>query len=357
MRYFIPSLFFFFIFSLNAQTDSLSLYFVGDAMQHKSQLDDAKQGNGTFNYSNYFKNVRQNIESADLAIVNLETPIGVKPYSGYPNFSAPIDFAENLKNAGFDIFLTSNNHAVDKGKNGIIRTIEILDSLNVQHTGTFINEEERLTYYPLMIIKNGIRVAMLNYTYGTNGINIPEPTIVNLIDTTQIKKDIADAKILGADIIIANMHWGLEYKLINNKEQERLAKFLIENGVKIVMGGHPHVVQPVDIERNKHGKIENIIVYSLGNYISGMRTIDTAGGMTVSILLTKDENNNVVIDSFDYDLVWTYKPLMDGKLSNFQLLKVSDFMNEEGKIQLGDKYYQEMIDFAETAKIAIEKNW
>ena len=356
MRFFFI-LFFIISFTLisSAQVDHLSLYFAGDAMQHKSQLDDAKKGN-TYDYSKYFKAVEKDIKAADLAIVNLETPIGITPYSGYPNFSAPIDFAQSLKDAGFNVFLTSNNHAVDKGKRGIERTIAILDSLQVLHTGTFVDEEEKLTYYPLMIMKNGIRIAFLNYTYATNGIDVSSPNIVNPIDTKEIKKDIEDAKILGADIIIANMHWGIEYKLTNNKEQERLANFLIDNGVRIVMGCHPHVVQPVNINMNENGEIENIIVYSLGNYISGMRTIDTAGGMSTKINLHKTEDGEIVIDEFDYDLVWTYKPLIGGKFTDFQLIKVSDYLyTDEGEEYLG-KYYNEMEKFAINATKAIEKN-
>lgn len=356
MRYFL-FIFSYLIISLStfAQADSLSLYFVGDAMQHKSQLDDAKKDSG-FDYSNYFKGVERDIKKADIAVVNLETPIGITPYSGYPNFSAPSAFAQSLKDAGFDIFLTSNNHAVDKGKQGIEKTIAVLDSIQVLHTGTFVDEEEKLTYYPLMIIKNGIRVAMLNYTYATNGIDVPAPNIVNPIDTAEIRKDINDAKKLGADIIIANMHWGIEYKLNNNKEQERLAKFLIQNGVKIVMGGHPHVVQPIDIQYGESGEIENIIVYSLGNYISGMRTIDTSGGMSVSFTISKNDKGEIKIDDFDYDLVWTYKTMNNGKLSDFQLLKVSDYINtDQGKDALG-KYYSDMETFAKNATDAIEKN-
>ena len=353
--FFILIYLFVFVLSSSAQIDHLSLYFGGDAMQHKSQLEDAKKDT-IHDYSQYFKGVEKDIQAADIAVINLETPIGVTPYSGYPNFSAPIAYAQSLKDAGFNVFLTSNNHAVDKGKKGIGTTIAALDTLQVLHTGTFVDEEERLTYYPLMIMKNGIRVAMLNYTYATNDIAVPSPNIVNPIDTAMIRKDIEDAKKLQADIIIANMHWGIEYKLDNNKEQERLAKFLIDNGVRIVMGGHPHVVQPVSIKQDKDGAIENIIVYSLGNYISGMRTIDTAGGMSVLIQLHKKDNGEIVIEDFDYDLVWTYKPLIAGKFSNFQLLKVSDYLyTEEGKSFLGNNY-KDMETFAIHATQAIEKN-
>lgn len=340
----------------HAQIDSISLHFVGDAMQHKSQLDDAKNKDGTYDYSKYFAHLKDNIRKADFAIVNLETPIGIKPYTGYPNFSAPIQFAEALKDAGFDVFLTANNHAVDKGKRGIIKTIDLLDSLKVMHTGTFTDGGERSVYYPLMLIKKDIRIAMLNCTYGTNGISVPEPTVVNFIDTVQIKKDIATAWELGADIIVANMHWGFEYKLYNSKVQKKLADFLVRNGVRLVIGGHPHVVQPVEMQYNDDGAIDAIVVYSLGNYISGMRTIDTSGGMTVDIQLSKEPGKKVSIDSFDYSLIWTYKPTVNDRYTNFQLLPVADFLNAGGQEKLGEDY-KEMETFAKNAKNAIEKNW
>lgn len=343
---------------LIAQDITLRLVFAGDAMQHKSQLDDAKRENGIYDYSKYFKNISALIKKNDIAVVNLEVPLGGKPYAGYPAFSAPDDYAAALQEAGFNLFLTANNHAVDKGSKGIKRTITALDSLNIQHTGTFQNIEERETYYPLMLIKKGITLAMLNYTYGTNGIDIPEPRIVNLIDTTQIKKDIAEAKRLGAEIIIANMHWGDEYFLKQNKAQEKMAKFLIKQGVRIIIGGHPHVVQPVDIQLNENGSIETIIVYSLGNLISGMKTIDTAGGMLAFLELSKGEAGEININSFNYDLVWTYKEKdAKGNLTNFELLRVNDILNNTSEEELNTAHYKGLENFATRAYKAIESLW
>lgn len=348
-------LFFFFFLSNFSQAQSgVSLLFVGDAMQHKSQIDVAKQNDGGYDYSNYFKAVENEIQAADIAVVNLEVTLGGKPYTGYPTFSAPDEFAVALKDAGFDVFVTANNHSVDRRKVGIERTIFVLDSLQIPHTGTFKDELEREIYYPLMLLKNGIRIAMLNYTYGTNGIPVSAPNVVNLIDTTQIKKDIARANLLGAEIIVANMHWGDEYILKQNKTQERLANFLINNGVRLVVGNHPHVVQPVDIRKNSEGEIESIIIYSLGNYVSGMRTINTSGGMTASINISKkDEQSAVSVDSFDYSLVWTHKPKKNGVYTDFRLLPVSKYENEAGREELGTDY-AEMESFATAARKAIE---
>lgn len=337
------------------QTSQVKMLFAGDAMQHKSQIDDAKRSDGSYDYSLYFSEIEKKIKGADLSVVNLEVTLGGKPFTGYPTFSAPDEFAVALKDAGFNTFLTANNHSADRRKKGIVRTINILDSLHISHTGTFQDSLEKAIYYPLMILKNGIRIAMLNYTYGTNGIPVQAPTIVNLIDTAQMRKDIGYANNLGADIIVANMHWGDEYVLKQNKEQERLANFLVDNGVRIVMGNHPHVVQPIDI-RKEGDSIKSVIVYSLGNFVSGMRTVNTSGGMMVDIDISKSSNKPVSIDKLNYSLVWTHKPKMSGKYTNFRVLPVSEYENETGEETLGSDY-KEMSSFAQTARKAIESLW
>lgn len=339
-----------------SQSHQVSLLFAGDAMQHKSQIDAAKKGDGNHDYSEYFKEIEAEIKSCDLSVVNLEVTLGGIPYSGYPMFSAPDEYAMSLKDAGFKILLTANNHSADKRRIGIERTIEVLDSLNILHTGTFKDSVERLTYYPLMLIEHGIRIAMLNYTYGTNGMPVHSPNIVNLIDTTQMKQDIADAKRLGAEIIIANMHWGDEYVLKQNKRQECIANFLIRNGVRIVVGNHPHVVQPVDIRRAKDNSIEAIIIYSLGNFISGMKKIDTRGGMLAKITISKEDGETVVIDNFDYSLLWTHRFKTEEKDVNFKLLNVDEYKNEKGVAILGNDYGKMEI-FAKNAQKAIESLW
>lgn len=347
--------FYFFIF-IFAQKQQVSFLFAGDAMQHQSQLDVAKTNDGNYDYSNYFKNVKKQIDSADVSVINLEVTLPGKNYTGYPCFGSPDSYAQALKNTGFDIFLTANNHCLDKGKKGLERTIAILDSMKVKHTGTFIDENKRDLYYPLMMIKNGIRIAMLNYTYGTNGFKITAPNIVNYIDRKQILKDINLAKQMKADIIVANMHWGDEYRLYTNKEQKDLANYLVNNGVKLVIGSHPHVVQPIDI-RKKDDEIESIIVYSMGNFMSGMKLTDTMGGLMARIDISKDGDNPIKIDTCSYSLIWVHK-LMRNKIPyHFELIPVSDFDNDQGKEYLGQESFDKMQIFKANAKQAIESSW
>lgn len=338
--------------SLFAQEKKVSLLFAGDAMQHTRQLDAAKTVDG-YDYSSYFQHVKDEIQAADISVVNLETTLPGKNYSGFPLFGSPDAFAFSLKDAGFDIFLTANNHCVDKGKKGIERTIAMLDSMQVKHLGTYTTRAKKELSYPLMVVKNGIRIAMLNYTYDTNGLEIPSPNVVNVTSRKQILKDIELCKIMKADIIVANMHWGIEYKLKQSKAQESLADFLIEHGVRLVIGSHPHVVQPLDIRRNKDS-IENVVAYSMGNFVSGMKVVNTDGGMLVKIELSKkDKDSAVTIDNCSYSLVFVHKPIENGR-AVYQLIPVEKWNNEKGKEKLGADVFQKMQVFYSNAKEAIE---
>ncbi|MBR4119081.1 MAG: CapA family protein [Bacteroidales bacterium] len=290
---------------INAQT--ISLLFAGDAMQHEAQLKDAVNSNGSFFYDNNFELIKDEITSADIAVVNFETTLGNPPYRGYPTFCSPDEFAIALKDCGFDIFLTANNHCLDKGSNGVFRTINVLDSLNIKHLGTYKSDYERNIKYPMIIRKGDVKIGMLNYTYGTNGITAKQGAVVDYIDTTLIKRDIAFCNIKGADIIIANVHWGDEYQLNQNIHQKRLADWLHKNGVRIIIGSHPHVIQPIESVTDSCGNIKYLTVYSLGNFISNMRTKMTKGAIIFRLNLVK-ENDSIKIVNPRYAKIFTQRP-------------------------------------------------
>jgi poly-gamma-glutamate synthesis protein (capsule biosynthesis protein) len=235
-----------FVFQLSAQED-LSFIFVGDVMQHDGQIEAAySKKTGSYEYEDGFKFVRPIINQYDIRIANLEVTLAGRPYKGYPQFSAPDELAETLVSSGFNVVLTANNHSCDRGSKGVIRTLDKLDELGVMHTGTFRNAEEREKNYPLMVNKNGYKVAILNYTYGTNGLTVKEPLIINYIDTAVIRKDIATAKERKADYIICNMHWGTEYKHLPNGYQKKYEQLCYDQGADMVIGGHPHVLQSIE---------------------------------------------------------------------------------------------------------------
>ena len=336
---------------LNAQ--ELRLLFAGDAMQHQSQIDNAFR-NGEYDYSSYFRYIKDEISRADLAIVNLEGPLGGKPYKGYPLFSIPDEFAVALKEAGFSVFLTANNHAVDRYSKGIRRTIDILDSLDVYHTGTFKNSLEREWDYPLIVEKNDIRMAFLNYTYDTNGINTETPYIVNIIDTALIRKDILKAQLENPDVIIAVMHWGQEYKLNQSKSQEQLACFLINQGVDLIIGSHPHVVQPSQMITDSINNQTHLIVYSLGNLVSGMSEVNTDGGQMISVTLEKVDGKTQ-IKSCGTLLFYTQQKKLSGKI-DFTLIPVTLVEESQSMLPNLERFgldsftYGKMMCFANNAR-------
>lgn len=276
------------VLDISAQTpDSISIYFAGDIMQHQAQLDAALQSDGTYDYSGCFTLVTPQIEAADIAVCNFETTLGEAPYSGYPQFCSPDELATAVRDAGFDIFLTANNHCMDRRNRGLIRTLDVLDSLGIGHLGTYRNQAERDSLYPYIIEQGAMRIALLNYTYDTNGIPVAKPCIVNYIDTTQIKADVIRARQLHADCIIACMHWGTEYRLEPDRSQKTLEQWLYSIGVDHIIGGHPHVVQPVRTLPHEYTYDRHFTVWSLGNYISNMSAPNTDHGLAVTLHLQK----------------------------------------------------------------------
>jgi len=294
-------------------TTRLSLLFVGDIMQHDANIAAAfNPVTGKYDYTACFEYVAPIIQSADLAIGNLELTLAGPPYKGYPQFSSPDALASELKRTGFDVLVTANNHSVDRRRKGLERTTRVLDSLQILHTGTFKDSAERSSVYPLIIVKNGFRISLLNYTYDTNGIPVTRPNIVNLIDTVQIKKDLQTARRQNSDAIIVFMHWGLEYQSLPDKTQKKLTDLCFREGAKMVIGSHPHVLQPMEWRKEK----DQFVVYSLGNFISGQRPRFRDGGAMVWIDLqkvNKGESTSTSIRQAEYELAWVQKSNMEKK--------------------------------------------
>lgn len=293
------------------------LLFAGDAMQHKAQLDAAATGGGTYSYAECFEPVKDLVMDADYAVVNLETPLGGKPYRGYPCFSAPDSYAEALIASGFDLLLTANNHTLDTRDRGLKRTVDVLDSLAIDHIGTYKNATARTTEIPLVVNIKGFKVGFLNYTYGTNGIEIQSDVVVDYIDREKMAKDIAATRSAGAEIVCVAVHWGDEYQLLPNKSQKDLAKWLCDQGVDIIFGGHPHVIQPMELIDNKATGRKTALFYSLGNFISNMKTRDTRGGAVSRVTLKRDSEGRAYVDNLTYQLVFTVPPTKSG--DNFVL--------------------------------------
>lgn len=294
--------------------DTLTLMFIGDVMSHMPQVTAAQQEDGTYDYAPCYRFLAPYIASADICIANMEVPLAGAPYSGYPQFSCPDNMMSQLYEAGVDVFLTSNNHTCDKGAKGIRRTIQVMDSLGIPHVGTYLDSVDFQQRNPLMVEKNGFRIAILNYTYGTNGIPAPNPFIVNLLDSACIARDVARARELKADYIIVMPHWGIEYERHQNKKQMGYANYMYDCGADMVIGGHPHVVQPITLENNNQlGVPQRITAYSLGNFVSNQRKRYTDGGIIVQCQLVRDTTGIIQITHYEYLPYWVYRGVCQGK--------------------------------------------
>ena len=252
----------------------------GDLMQHDEQLRSALKADSiTYDYEPMFRYVGERFRSADLAMVNLETTLSAKgPYSGYPAFRSPAALAYALKDAGVDVAALANNHCCDAGGRGITSTVEILDEVKILHTGAFKDSVDYLANNILYLERCGIRFALLNYTYGTNGIPTPKGRIVNRLDTVVMARDIASISREEVDFIMAFVHWGNEYERTPNREQRAMAEFLKRHGVEIIIGSHPHVVQPMEMD-----SLGRVTIFSLGNFVSNQRTRYRDGGLIATI--------------------------------------------------------------------------
>jgi len=312
------------VYSVSAQdTTRVSLLFIGDVMQHDSQINAAyNASNKNYDYSSCFQFVKPYLASADLTIGNLEVTLAGSPYKGYPQFSAPDELAVTLKDVGMDILVTANNHCLDRGRKGLERTVMMLDSLDIVHTGTFRDTVERMNDYPLVVEKNGFKLSLLNYTYGTNGIPVTRPNVVNRIDTAVIRQDIIKAKTQSPDAIIVFLHWGQEYQSLPNKWQRDVASVCFDAGAKLVIGAHPHVLQPMEWRKAS----DQLIAYSLGNFVSGQRDRYKNGGAMLKVDLVKTGNDSLSdtrIDSAAYMLEWVYRSADSKK--QYYILPVPEF--------------------------------
>ncbi len=301
---------------LYGQADTISLMFMGDMMMHTKQIETARvDSSDIFDFSTYFTGIRHLMDEADLTVANAEFTLGGKPYSGYPSFSAPDAYADYIADSGVDIFLTANNHILDKGARGIERTLGIYDKMEaegrIHHTGSAMDEEADSLRNPLIVPVKGIRIALVNFTYGTNASVSGAYPKVFRTDTAAIRRAIEIAQRKGAKYIIALPHWGTEYNLKHSGAEEKLAEWLAENGCDAIIGTHPHVVQDVMPVRiaGKEGRIKEVpVVYSLGNLISNMSATNTQIGMIATLRIAIDRSGGHSLLSPDLTMTWCSRP-------------------------------------------------
>ncbi len=291
----------------------VDLIMVGDVLMHMRVTNSGKQADGSYNFDRLFEPTKEMVEEADLAIVNQEVIMGGAElgYSGYPRFNAPYALADSLVNTGFDVVLHATNHTMDKGEEGVLNCLNYWET-NFPETaviGMYDSQEERDQVY--VYEQDGIRIAILNYTYGTNGIAVPEdkPYMVNIMKESLIKADIQKAKEV-ADFVIVCPHWGTEYVHEPSKWQRVWGEFIIDSGADLILGTHPHVIEPVEwVETEKGNK--GLVYWSLGNYINstaseGEGVADRMLGAMATVTIAKTEDEEVYIKEYGAEPLVTY---------------------------------------------------
>ncbi len=290
---------------------TFTLTALGDVLCHNTQYWDAyNKKTDKYDFSYVFENVKEYTSKADVTIANLETSFADAPYSNYPTFNSPASLATALKNIGIDIITTAGNHCLDKGFKGLSETIDVLDENKIEHLGTYKTKEDQSKLFIKDL--NGAKVAFINYTYGTNGIPVPEGKefCVNLIDKDSIKAEIEKAKDEKVDVIIACMHWGQEYHTTQTEDQEDLADFLFENGVDIIIGNHPHVIEPFEtkeVEMPDGTTKQCFVAYALGNFTADQNYTNTRDSIILNLKITKKADGKISIDNVDYVPIYIYK--------------------------------------------------
>lgn len=305
------------------ETHKVDIVAVGDNLIHNSVLKSGLQEDNTYNFDRLFDIMRQDFQEADIAIINQETILGgsFRPYDGYPNFNSPFELGDAIVKAGFDVVLQASNHTLDVGTQGVVNCIEYWRQQNgITYLGINIDESEREDIK--VVEKNGIRFALLNYTYGLNGRTLPKDKkyLVNLIDTTMIINDLRKADTL-ADFTIVFPHWGVEYVYEPNKSQRKLAKMMTKYGADLIIGTHPHVLQPVEwIEANGN---KALCYYSLGNYTSGQKATPRVLGGMAKVTIRK-EQDSVYVENAEIIPTITHYEWVNGT-SLHQTYKLSDY--------------------------------
>lgn len=312
----------------------------GDIMAHMVQIQYAQnKGGGDYDFTDQFTYLKDFIEESDIAIGNYETTTNPDlPYAGFPRFNAPAAYLRDLKDTGFDIVSTANNHSMDTELEGVLSTMDSAKEAGLDYVGSFKDKTERILYKEV----KGIKFAFLAYTYGCNGrenLVIPREEVENLAylsDEEQIKKDIKRAKASGVDFIVVYPHWGIEYQSMPNETQTRLGRNMIEWGADLVIGNHPHVVEPVELYEAKDGR-EGLIAYALGNFISyqnyeNNKDIRVEHSLALEIDLEKDltSGNKKISDV-------TFHPIWVGTYYNDYGINIKNHLTED--FLEGGKYY------------------
>ena len=320
---------------------SITLGAIGDILIHDWVYEDAFNGK-TYDFNPMFAGVKHILEQPDILLANQETILGGVEIglSSYPTFNSPQEVGDALIENGVDIVSTANNHSLDRGAKNLIRSLDYMDKIKLPYVGTYRSFEEQQNLR--ILEKDGVKVGYLSYTYGTNGIPVPEGKeyLVNLIDKDKMAEEISRMK-EAADVIVMSIHWGNEYIRFPNNIQKDLAQFLTDEGVDIIFGHHPHVLQPMEWLYDENQEA-TLVVYSLGNFLSGQNTQwRDIGGMATVEVTKKLIGNKTEIELSNVQFEPTFVKKVD-KVRDYEIIPLKDVSNYHGKS--GEVINKEVLD-------------
>lgn len=334
----------------NVTEDSkgITLLMVGDNLLHMPIINDAETESGTYNFDGLYEKMSPYFQEADLSVIVQETILGGSTfeYSGYPLFNSPQEVGDAIAKAGFDVVLHATNHALDKGAKGVSNTLEFWKKYpNIKVLG--IHESQEAYDTVQFVEKNGIKIALLNYTESTNGIDPPKDKtyIINRADREKIANDLKIAE-ESADFTVVFMHWGTEYRFDANENQKELAQFMTENGADLIMGSHPHVVEPAEWIEAENGN-KCLVYYSLGNYVSRQKEVSNLVGAMGQVKICSSEDRGTYIESASVVPIVTH---YDNRSRNFSVYPLKDYTDELAAYH-GVAQYDGKVDVARLKKI------
>ncbi|WP_298200394.1 CapA family protein [Desulfosporosinus sp.] len=321
---------------------TVTLVATGDILMHNTQIASGQQADGSFQFDSFFEPVRSLIEYGDYASTNFEAAMagGSSGYTGYPKFNSPDEMAATLKEAGYDVVITSNNHISDRGYLGAIRTMGVLRNAGLDILGTYQSQEEKESF--LIKDLDGIRVGYLAYSYGTNGIPVPKehPYFFNFLNKETVLKEINQLR-PKVDVLVLVLHWGVEYSLQPTEEQRKLARIFLEAGVDVILGSHPHVIQPMEVM--KINNQDKFVIYSMGNFIGDQRGVERNSGVILNLNFQKDmSRGQTVLKNVSYTPTYSHSYLDKGR-RRFRVVAVEDAIR---KVQEGKDPYLKSSDLA-----------
>ncbi len=333
----------------------ISIAAVGDVMCHKPQLKAAYDPDcECYSFASVFHPVRKYLYDAHLTIANLETTLPGKPslYKGYPYFGSPDALIRDLRKAGVNVLSTANNHSLDTGRLGLMRTIQVANRFSFYHTGTYTSTNDWQDRRVLIIKKNGFRLAFLSYTFGLNGLPIPRGAKVNVMRKKDIAHDLKYAHNLKPDAIFVLYHFGKEYVRFPSQRQKDYTHYAFVHGANVVIGTHPHVLQPYAVKKvtDIYGKSrQRLVAYSLGNFVSSQKWRFVNGGIIFYFDLIKKTtprptSQEIVFANIRYEPVFTYVQYKEKKTKYF-ILPVKEYLKNNQNLRLPHKAYKRMLQF------------